>query len=255
MRFSKVGRNSASRIQATVQFSSQGSLNSQEDHVLSRQERGVFVVADGFGGTGPGAQAAKISCESVIGFLQKEAGDLEATLPFVLRSYYSLAGNVLFNALIHANRQVLRLNEQKNVHEKGGASVIAGFMDEDLLALAHVGACGAWLFRNGVGTELVTSRTYARLCDPFVKEVSDGTAVPLMALGISQDFEPEIVELRVKTSDWLLLQSDGINEGVRKGLGEIQRRNLPTAQAVEEIDKYLRHCRYIDNATAAITLF
>ncbi|MBC7691381.1 MAG: protein phosphatase 2C domain-containing protein [Methylotenera sp.] len=243
------------RIKASLVFSSQGALASQEDFVLGKKDRGLFVVADGFGGVVPGALASRTACEAVLGFLQKEAGDIEATLPFVLRSYYSLAGNVLFNALVHANRQVLRLNQKKNVHERGGASVIAGFLDEDLMAIAHVGACGAWLFRSGMATELVTPRTYARLSDPFNKEVSDGTAVPLMALGISQDLEPEIVELRVRPGDWLLLQSDGMDQTIREGLLKIQTENLTAAQSAETAEAYLKQCRFIDNASASLTLF
>ena len=106
-------------------------------------------------------------------FLFKEAGDRDATLPFVLRSYFSLAGNVLFNALIFANRKVLKLNGKKNVHEKGGASLIAGFMDGDLLALANVGVCSAMLMREGKSQELVVPRSYGKLADPFSDRVGD----------------------------------------------------------------------------------
>src|SRR5262245_46744940 len=95
-------------------FSNRGSRPAQEDHALVNQDRGVFVIADGFGGPGPGAAAAKTACEAVRVFLQKEAGDEEATMPFVLRSYLSLAGNVLFNALIHANRRVMKINRGKS---------------------------------------------------------------------------------------------------------------------------------------------
>ena len=69
-----------------------GSRSAQEDFVLSDAEKGIFVLADGFGGPNPGAAASKAACESVKHFLFKEAGDRDATMPFVLRSYFSLGG-------------------------------------------------------------------------------------------------------------------------------------------------------------------
>ena len=166
-------------IQATASFSSPGARAGQEDFSLVLAEKSIFVVADGFGGPGPGAEAARAVCEGVKRFLHREANDEEATMPFELRSYYSLAGNVLFNSLIHANRLLLKLNRGKGVHERGGASVLAGFMDGDLLALANVGSCTGWLMRAGVEAQLATPRTYSRLVDPFDVDPREDWQVPL----------------------------------------------------------------------------
>jgi serine/threonine protein phosphatase PrpC len=235
---------SISLIQSFTIFSTQGEAQSQEDFVLGKKERGLFVVADGFGGAGVGSKVSQTACEAVLGFLEKEAGDVEATLPFVLRSYFSLAGNVLFNALIHANRKVSLLNRGKSLNEKGGASVLAAFLDEDLFALGSVGGCTAWLIRNGKMTELMTPRTYARLCDPFAADPDPQLAAPLMAMGMADDLEPEIVEFRVKPGDRVLLHSDGLREMVRT--------KLLQAQSVEEC---LRAETFQDNASLALIQF
>lgn len=234
----------ASLIRSFTLFSSQGDAQSQEDFVLGKKERGLFVVADGFGGAGVGSQASQLACESVLGFLEKEAGDVEATLPFVLRSYFSLAGNVLFNALIHANRKISMMNRGKSMNEKGGASVLAAFLDEDLFALGTVGACTAWLFRDGKMTELVTPRTYARLCDPFSTDPDPRTNSPLMAMGISEDLEPEILEFRVRAGDQVLLQSDGIRDAIRQKLLQ-----------VSDLEAFLKTQEFEENASLALIRF
>lgn len=175
-----------------------------ENHHVSLPSRGIFVVADGLGGQVHGKAAAKLSCDGVVEFLTKEAGDREATMPFVLRSYFSLAGNVLFNAMIHAHRQVLTRNSERGVHEKGAASVIAGFVDRDILALASIGSCSAWLLRQGRLRELVSPRSWGRLVDPATLVGGGGgwmERIPLMALGVGEDLEPEILELRLKPED------------------------------------------------------
>src|SRR6185437_14086246 len=94
-------------IGASVNLSGQGTRPVQEDYAIADSTKGIFILADGFGGGGPGAAASKEACEAVKQFLFREAGDRDATLPFVLRSYFSLAGNVLFNALIFANRKLI----------------------------------------------------------------------------------------------------------------------------------------------------
>lgn len=183
-------------------------LSHQEDDLLCNEDRGIFVVADGFGGVEAGAAASRVSCESVKSFLEKEAGDLEATLPFVIRQYFSLAGNVLFNALVHANRKVLSLNKGKNMNERGGAAAVAAFLDGDFLALANAGNCSASLFRGSRRVELVKPRCYSSLIEPFGES---SARAPLMALGVYSDLEPEIVEVKVKSGDFLLLHTDGLS--------------------------------------------
>jgi PPM family protein phosphatase len=241
--------NSNALIQGFTIFSTQGDAPSQEDFVIGKKERGLFVVADGFGGSPAGLAAARTACDSVLNFLEREAGDLEATLPFVLRSYFSLAGNVLFNALIHANRSVFNMNKGKTSNERGGTSCVAGFIDEDLMALANVGGCSVFLMRDGKMRELVTPRTYARLRDPLSEDPQYDQAIPLMSMGMSEDLEPEIIEFRVKKGDWLLLQTDGIRSEMRHALLELQR------QGVKNVEAKLNQFSYEENATLALIHF
>lgn len=240
-------------LQGVSTFMGRGSRVSQEDHVLGDRDKRVFVVADGFGGPGPGAKAAEVACESVRGFLYRQAGDLDATLPFVLKSYYSLAGNVLFNALIHANRKLNQLNQGKGVHERGGASTVAGFIDGDLLALANVGSCSAWLLRGKQAAELVIPKDFGRLCDPFSEVRTEGM-VPLMALGMTEDLEPEICEYRLEKDDWLILNTDGIQKNVIQQLLKIKSNIKDNDTALKDSTKLLNSLNYVDNASICLAI-
>jgi serine/threonine protein phosphatase PrpC len=178
-----------------------------EDRILSVPAERILVVADGFGGTsrGQAKPVAERACAAIREFLVHEAGDLEATLPFVMRSYFSLAGNVLFNALIHANRLLVGANSGKSVHEKTGVSLAAAFLDGETLSIASVGGCSAWFIREGRRTPLLIPRTWGRLVDPTRVDRSPEARIPLMALGISEDLEPEVVEVRIRSGDRLWL--------------------------------------------------
>jgi len=175
-----------------------------ENHHVSLPARGIFVVADGLGGPVFGKNAARAACEGVVEFLTREAGDRDATLPFVLRNYYTLAGNILFNSIIHANRKLLELNRDRGVHERGAASVIAGYVDRDVLALASVGSVAAWMGRAGEFGELVRPRSWGRMLEPLrIYSEGPGSRLPLMALGVGDDLEPEITEVRLRPGDQL----------------------------------------------------
>lgn len=212
-------------FKTTITIGMRGNQPHDEEAQMIDAERRLFALASGFGGPQAGREAAQKTCQAVQQFLVKEAGDIDATLPFVLRSYFSLAGNILFNACLFSNRQLSLSNRKKSVHERGGASVVAGFMDGDLLALAGVGNCGAYLYRGGKEMRLVTPRSYAWLVDP--EKAESGTSdsrfhIPLTAVGISDDFEPEIVEVKLQPGDWLFVQSEGISQAVRRQIAEAQ---------------------------------
>ena len=224
--------------------------------MLAKTEHGILMVADGFGGPQAGPLAARTACEAVAGFLVKEAGDLDATLPFVIRAHFSLAGNVLFNALVHANRKVQQENRERNVHEKGGASVVAGFVDGDLLSLASVGHCSAWLLRAGKSAALVSPRSYARLLDPMTSAVPPGLDAPMTALGTSNDVEPEIFEYRLQAGDWLILHSDGFSTVLIDEFAKIQQKQLKADLATAEAQSLFEYAPASDdNSSISISIF
>jgi PPM family protein phosphatase len=239
---------------AAVSFASAGQRPVQEDHAVAEPGRGIFAVADGFGGPAAGAAASRAACEAVKSFLVKEAGDAEATLPFVLRPYFSLAGNVLFNAVLHANRRVRALNRDKGVHERGGASLVAALVDGEMLTVANAGCCTAWLLRGGSARELVLPRSYGRVVDPFAGGGAAADA-PLVSLGVHEELEAEIFEYRMRPGDWLVLASDGLTEEAREGILAVKRRELSLAQAQEQVLTWLGGCRFNDNATVSLIIF
>jgi len=245
------------KVQNLHTFQSPGNCPGQEDYLLNDLEKGIFVVADGFGGPALGSAVSRTACEAVKNFLFKEAGDLEATLPFVLRSYFSLVGNVLFNALVHANRKVCVQNKGKNIDQRGGASILAGYLDGEILALANVGCCSAWLFRNGEVSELVMPRSYTRVIDPFGRVSRAGLRVPMMALGISEDLEPEISEYRVQKGDFLLLSTDGILDeldSVLENLRKIQWAGLTIAERNQQAELLFKSKKFNDNISLSLVI-
>lgn len=179
-------------------------------------ERGCFALVEGFGGPRAGKWAADHICASIKEFMVREAGDLEATLPFVLKDAFSLEANIVLNAIIHANRELHRENQQRATHDRGGASVVLGLRHGDFLALASVGACQVWHARQSQWTEWVAPQTYQRLRDPRARGVR---GIPLGALGIQAHLEPQIAELRLATGDRLWIGGSSWKSPIELNLG------------------------------------
>ncbi len=242
------------QVKQITEFSSPGGRPDQEDFALADRAKQIFAVADGFGGRGPGLEASRVACESVRSFLFKEAGDLDATLPFEIRPYFSLVGNVLFNSLIHANRALGKLNKGRSLNARGGASVVAGFVDDGLLALAGVGAAEAWLFRGGQSSQLIKPQTYGSLRDPFGAGTHAAGSAPLRALGMADSLEPELVEVRLQPGDWLLLHTDGLGASYRMELSGIQA----SGGRPEEAEAWVQACRsknFAENVAFVLACF
>ncbi len=223
---------------------------------MCEQDKSIFAVADGFGGPQSGSAAAKQACEATRAFLSREGGDADATLPFVIRHYYSLVGNVLFNAVVHANRELMHSNKNRNVHEKGGASLLAAYLDESMLGIANVGTCGALLVRGNDASELVTPRSYARLVDVTNGKRTDHKNVPLAALGISDDLEPEIVEVKIRGGDWLILFTDGFDaQSVKDAIQSIKQGKFNAEDVPVLLEEWVQKQDKDDNASLLLVIF
>lgn len=165
------------------------------DHaVLADLERGIGIVADGFGGGRD--SVAKMTVTEMMAFLKRGSGDQEVTLPFEYRTYCSLAGNVLCNSFVVANRKLRSIYGATPPQGKGGASAGAIFLDGDRLVLARVGAVSAWVEIDGIWTRLLAPDTWGEIDHPAAADPSP--QVPLSALGLQKFVEPLVVEWRVR---------------------------------------------------------
>jgi serine/threonine protein phosphatase PrpC len=183
------------------------SQESSADVVWVVPEEQLFCMVSALGRESDHRASSEGVCRSVQEFLKSQARDADATLPYVIRSYYSLAGNVLFNAILYANQKVYASNKNKTGYQKSGASLVAGYLDGNLLALAQVGGFRIVLVRDGRAREIVRPRTYGQLVDPLELTHGPENHLPLMAVGMSADCEPEIVELRLESGDRIVIET------------------------------------------------
>ena len=237
------------KVKNILQLSFKNDRKYQEDCLKVDEEKNIFVVSDGFGGPVSGVKASSDACKSIIDFVYHEMGDSEATLPFVYKKYLSLQGNLIFNALVYANTNILKYNNEKNIHEKGGSSVLAGYIYNNVLTLSNIGSCEAYLIRDGKFRQLIIPKSYSVFESPVSSDLRPFSDIPLMALGMMDDIEPEIIELRVKENDVLLFSTDGLRKHIDQVCEFISKNNNFDNEFINDLKENIKNYRISDNVT------
>jgi serine/threonine protein phosphatase PrpC len=175
---------------------SQGNWPVQEDGFFVDPGRGLFVLADGFGGRGNGDIAAKLA-------LQEWRG-AKADLAPRESGIYSPAQAWQRELFAEVNKKIMAWNEKRSPSSRGGCSLIAAGVHGDReLTITSVGACRAFLFRGGQWLTLVSPQASPRLFE--------GEALfPQQALGLGRELNPETRAFNWEPGDLLFLFSSGM---------------------------------------------
>ena len=77
----------------------------------------VFLLLDGFGGSGVGDVCVTNLKQNIKSFYTKFCADPDATMPFFYSPKYLLEGNAIVNSLLHAHDQLYKDNLKKEFWE------------------------------------------------------------------------------------------------------------------------------------------
>jgi protein phosphatase len=160
----------------------------------------LFVVADGMGGAQAGEVASRLAAETFSAGLPDD-GTSEQRLEERVRA---------------ANRRIHEVSREDRALNGMGTTLTAAYLDDDELALAHVGDSRAYLLRDGELSRLTRDHT---LVEELVRrgELTEAQAaehpqrsIITRALGPEPDIDIDLHTHRVHAGDVLLLCSDGL---------------------------------------------
>lgn len=230
-------------------------LNINEDDVSVDVANKIFMLFDGFGGSGIGDLAVKGTIETLKKFYTQFASDQEATLPHYFSQKYLIEGNGVINALRIAHTELLKKNSEKNMNERAGISAMCGVLSENILEIVSCGNIMAYLIRNGALSRLVIPHSYEHLgADYFERHF---LTAPTSALGLFEDLHLVTAEVRVNEGDQIVFLSDGIysrlqDEEIRY---IISRADLDQFHKVDELIRMSNHRGNFDNQSALLLAF
>jgi protein phosphatase len=169
-----------------------------EDNAFVRAP--LFVVADGMGGAQAGEVASKLAVEEFHEALPEE-GSAEERLIDRIRA---------------ANRRIYDLSRTQHEHAGMGTTLTAVYLDDDRLAVAHVGDSRAYIFRDGELTRLTQDHSLVeelvrqgKLTEEQAAEHPQRSIIT-RALGIEGDVEVDTWSYSMRAGDVVLLCSDGL---------------------------------------------
>ncbi len=195
-------------------------LNVNEDLVDADLINNLFILVDGFGGSGIGDHAAGMIRDHLKRSYTKISVDPDATLPFFYSPKYLIEGNALINALQLAHQQVSKENEKKSMDNRGGGSVIAAAIAENILTLVATGNCVAYLYRQGhLSIEALPDSLAELSRDDHQAQLQ---SIPMSGVGLFEDLHFSVRELKIKEGDMVIMLTDGTYS--RLNMEEIKNR-------------------------------
>lgn len=168
---------------------------------------GIFMLFDGFGGSGRGDKVVKKLKESIKLFYSKVVADPESTLPFYFSHKYLLEGNSLLNAMHYSHKLICIDNSKAEMCDRGGASGLIAAISDNILTIASTGNCRIYLNRKGESVKLLHED-----CLRYVSE-DDKTiplrTSPLSGFGLFDDLHVQTRELRIESGDVIAMFTEG----------------------------------------------
>ena len=190
-----------------------------EDSILTREDLGLFIVADGLGGHAAGEVASKIVVDQIERCISDTAGQKAALgKP---EPGLSPNGQRLKNAILQSDRAITDDIELHPERETMGSTVVACLIEGKNVTLAHVGDSRAyWLGQDEKRQPIMRQLTKDHSWVADQVESGNMTAaqakshpfrnVITQALGNGTELEVSIQEFEMSDGDALLLCSDGL---------------------------------------------
>jgi len=191
----------------------------------------LYIVADGMGGHKGGALAAELTIER----LRMHIGEAPADAP---------VEDSIRNAFAKANEAVYKKGHSgdKTIEDMGSTAVLL-LVSGEVARVAHVGDSRAYLFRNGLLSQLTTDHTRVqRMVEAGMLRAEEAADHPdsnilERAIGNRPEVDVDISgELPLEVGDAFLLCSDGLSSYVP---GPEIEAVLKSSAAVQEIPQFL----------------
>jgi len=197
------------RLKAYAAVTHQGpQLEINEDGYDFDLDQNLFFIIDGFGGASHGERAVQSIKTELKSFFSQLTDDPDATMPLYWSPRWLLEGNALINALLRAHQSLFKENQARGLNQRAGASIACAVKVDDILVVAHVGACQVMLARNGhVEPLFVPDTLQFQSVDP---SAATALRAPLGAIGFFPELSWSIREVRVQEGDSFVFVTDGV---------------------------------------------
>ena len=230
-----------------------------EDAYLVSEPDGLFVVSDGMGGEAHGEVASALTVKAIAEHCKASVADPTSTLVGTEIPDVSPQANRLASAVRAANLAIFQ-SGVVNPEQRGmGATVVAAWLNDSDLSVAHVGDSRIYLFHAGelkqitADHSLVAEQVRHGLLTPAQAAVSTFQNVLTRALGPREEAKVDAADHKVVSGDILLLCTDGVTRMVSDADLAAKLSSAKTAQqAADELVALADERGGTDNSTVVV---
>jgi len=202
-----------------------------EDYYVARRDLGLYMAADGVGGSEAGELASNVACRLVE---QSVRDALGAGGPA------SRHDSILGNAIREANVGLYEYAQREGQNRGLGTTLTALWFHGDRVLFAYVGDSRIYLFRDGVLRQLS-------------RDEKAGRYRLAASLGTERPAEPHLGMVRLRRGDRFLLCTDGLYGSMaRKELTFILDSQREPVECCERLIFKANQCDGSDNITALV---
>jgi len=235
--------------------------SSNEDSYCTREDLGLFVVADGMGGHAAGEVASRVAVDTIQTFITETAGaDKNRTWPFPFEPQISLEGNRLKAAFRLANRQIANAMADSADLRGMATTASAVLAGPHSACIAHVGDSRVYALLDGRLRQITDDHSWVE------EQVRAGTMtsaaarqhpwrnVVTRALSGGSDPDIDTVELAPHAGERLLLCSDGLSGVVSHDVieGILADRAMPLESICDQLVSAANEGGGPDNVTVLV---
>jgi serine/threonine protein phosphatase PrpC len=191
-----------------------------EDSFASEPDISLFVVSDGMGGAEHGEVASAIAVSAVAQHCRSAISDPALPVEGSAQPSLAPATNRLLSAVRCAHNAIYRLAASDPALRGMGATIVAAWVQEETLSLAHVGDSRAYRLRSGRIEQLTHDHSLVaeqvRLGLLTSEQAAESRLQTILtrALGHSENVEVDAQEHAIQDGDTFLLCSDGLSRMV-----------------------------------------
>jgi protein phosphatase len=232
--------------------------SNNEDCFALVPQLNLCVLSDGMGGQNAGEVAAKMTVDTIAGCV-REAGSGQKIAFGEPNPQVSESTNQLASAVRLANRAVWEAGH-KHVHTEGmGATVVATWLRNSIMSIAHVGDSRIYLLRNGELQQLtqdhslVMEQVRRGLITAEEAEHSEMQNIIVRAMGAEETVNVDVDEVLLLPGDHVVLCSDGLTKMVdNEGIAQIVMEAATAQQAAERLVEAANDAGGDDNVTVIV---
>ena len=244
------------RLKAYAAQTHQGPyLQVNEDGYEFDFDNELFMILDGFGGSGIGDRAVERIKQEIKHFYTQISDDPNATMPIYYDPRNLLEGNAILNSIMNAHQNLLKFNFDRPISQRAGTSAVVAVKVDSLMIFIGIGNCCAYHYRQGKLSKIIHEDTFKYLSkDQFDFKFR---TTPMNAIGMYPEMGHQLKEVRLSEGDKVILLTDGVYGQISEEeiLYSLNRQALDAQERINNLLKLSNSRGNTDNQTALILEF